>query len=187
MVVTEPWHDMVIDTMAVWILTINLSCLNFSVTSSLISLPHGQCFKVYLLKTHNQIISLLCSKAYKAQSSNPKVLQVHSMNMRCSTIHPWASPVPQWKNNPPAHVEAGPIPRSERSPGSGSGNPLQYSCLGNPRTGEPRGLQSVGLPWAEHDWAHTGSTLTSGSPLLISCSICSVSTGCVVLPFPQEW
>ena len=24
------------------------------------------------------------------------------------------------------------IPGSERSPGEGSGNPLQYSCLGNP-------------------------------------------------------
>ena len=24
------------------------------------------------------------------------------------------------------------IPRSQRSPGEGSGNPLQYSCLGNP-------------------------------------------------------
>ena len=29
MVVTEPWHDVVIDTMAIWILTINFSCLNF--------------------------------------------------------------------------------------------------------------------------------------------------------------
>ena len=26
----------------------------------------------------------------------------------------------------------GPIPGSERSPGEGSGNPLQYSCLENP-------------------------------------------------------
>ena len=27
----------------------------------------------------------------------------------------------------------GPIPGSERSPGEGNGNPLLYSCLGNPR------------------------------------------------------
>ena len=27
-------------------------------------------------------------------------------------------------------------PWSERSPGRGDGNPLQYSCLGNPRNGE---------------------------------------------------
>ena len=28
--------------------------------------------------------------------------------------------------------DTGLIPRSKRSPGEGSGNPLQYSCLGNP-------------------------------------------------------
>jgi len=35
--------------------------------------------------------------------------------------------------NPPANAgDAGSIPESERSPGEGNGNPLQYSCLGNP-------------------------------------------------------
>ena len=33
--------------------------------------------------------------------------------------------------NPPASVEAGSIPGSGRSPGEGTGNPLQYSCLGD--------------------------------------------------------
>ena len=28
--------------------------------------------------------------------------------------------------------DMGSIPGSERSPGEGNGNPLQYSCLGNP-------------------------------------------------------
>ena len=32
------------------------------------------------------------------------------------------------------------IPRSGRSPGGGSDNPLQYSCLGNPMNGEPGGF-----------------------------------------------
>ena len=31
--------------------------------------------------------------------------------------------------------DVGLIPGSERSPGGGSGNPLQYSCLGNPMDG----------------------------------------------------
>ena len=36
--------------------------------------------------------------------------------------------------NLPANAgEVGSIPRSGRSPGEGNGNPLQYSCLGNPR------------------------------------------------------
>ena len=35
--------------------------------------------------------------------------------------------------NPPSNVgDAGSIPRSQRSPGEGNGNPLQYSCVGNP-------------------------------------------------------
>ena len=35
--------------------------------------------------------------------------------------------------NPPANVGGvGSIPGSQRSPGEGNGNPLQYSCLGNP-------------------------------------------------------
>ena len=35
--------------------------------------------------------------------------------------------------NPPANAgDADPIPGSGRSPGEGNGNPLQYSCLGNP-------------------------------------------------------
>ena len=37
------------------------------------------------------------------------------------------------KKNPPANAEdVGSIPGSWRSPGEGNGNPLQYSCLGNP-------------------------------------------------------
>ena len=41
--------------------------------------------------------------------------------------------------------DLGSIPGSGRSPGEGNGNPLQYSCLENPWTEEPGGLQSTGL------------------------------------------
>ena len=37
------------------------------------------------------------------------------------------------------------IPGSGRSPGVGSGNPLQYSCLENSSTEEPGGLQFMGV------------------------------------------
>ena len=37
------------------------------------------------------------------------------------------------------------VPGLGRSPGEGDGNPLQYSCLGNPMDEEPSGLQSVEL------------------------------------------
>ena len=35
-------------------------------------------------------------------------------------------------NLPDYAGDVGPIPGSGRSPGEGNGNPLQYSCLGNP-------------------------------------------------------
>ena len=41
--------------------------------------------------------------------------------------------------------DVGSIPGPGRSPGEGNGNPLQYSCLGNPMDREePGGLQSMG-------------------------------------------
>ena len=46
--------------------------------------------------------------------------------------------------NPPANAgDAGSTAGLGRSPGEGNGNPLQYSCLGNPRTEEPDGLLSM--------------------------------------------
>ena len=37
--------------------------------------------------------------------------------------------------------------------GEGNGNPLQYSCLENPRTAEPGGLLSMGSHRVGHDWS----------------------------------
>ena len=37
--------------------------------------------------------------------------------------------------------------------GEGNGNPLQYSCLENPRDGEPGGLPSIGSHRVGHDWS----------------------------------
>ena len=46
--------------------------------------------------------------------------------------------------NPPANAgDVGSIPGSGRSPGGGNGNPLQYSCLGNPMNGGASGVQSM--------------------------------------------
>ena len=45
--------------------------------------------------------------------------------------------------------DSGSIPGSGRSPGGGHGNPLQYSCLENPLTEEPDGLQSLGSQFSQ--------------------------------------
>ena len=48
----------------------------------------------------------------------------------------WASRAAREVKKPAANAgdvrEAGSLPVSERSPGGGDGNPLQYSCLENP-------------------------------------------------------
>ena len=54
------------------------------------------------------------------------------------------------KNLPANSGDRGLIPRSGRTPGEGNGNPLQYSCLGNPMDRKslvgysPWGCQGVG-------------------------------------------
>ena len=56
--------------------------------------------------------------------------------------------------NPPADAgDVDSIPGLERSPGEGSGNPLQYSCLGNPMEGGDRqaGYSSWGPKRVGHD------------------------------------
>ena len=46
--------------------------------------------------------------------------------------------------------DPGLIPGSGRSPGGGSGNPLQYPCLGNPMD---RGAWWATRPWGCKSWA----------------------------------
>ena len=48
------------------------------------------------------------------------------------------------KESPCNAGDLGLISWSRRSPGGENGNPLQYSCLGNPMEEEPGGLQSMG-------------------------------------------
>ena len=61
----------------------------------------------------------------------------------------WASQVVLMIKNLPANAgdirDACSIPWSGRFPGRRQGNPLQYSCLENPWTEEPDGLQSIRL------------------------------------------
>ena len=46
--------------------------------------------------------------------------------------------------------EVGLIPGWGRPPGGGHGNPIKYSCLENPLTEEPGGLQYIGLQRVGH-------------------------------------
>ena len=59
--------------------------------------------------------------------------------------------------NPPTNAKdarhVGLIFRLGRSPREGNGNPLQYSCLGNPMDRVAWWLQSIGLQRSQHDLA----------------------------------
>ena len=66
--------------------------------------------------------------------------------------------------------DAGLIPGSERHPGGGHGNPLQYSCLENPWTKEHGGLQSI----ASQSW-------TSLKQLSMQAEIIAIDTSLLYL------
>ena len=57
------------------------------------------------------------------------------------------------KNLPANARDMGSIPGSGRSPGERNGNPLQYSCLGNPIDKDPGRLQSMGSQEVRHNLA----------------------------------
>ena len=69
------------------------------------------------------------------------------------SVKNWASQVAVLVKKLPANArevrEVGLIPGSGRSPGGGNGNPLQYSCLGNPMDGawQPE-VHGVAQSWA---------------------------------------
>ena len=50
--------------------------------------------------------------------------------------------------------------------GEGNGNPLQCSCLENPRTGEPGGLPSMGSHRVGHDWSDLAAAAAAAGALL---------------------
>ena len=53
------------------------------------------------------------------------------------------------KNPPTKAGDAGSIPWSGRCPGEGNGNPLQYSCLGNPMDRE---AWQATVHWVTKSW-----------------------------------
>ena len=57
------------------------------------------------------------------------------------------------KNLPADAGGAGSIPGLGRSPGEGTGKPLQYSCLGNPMDRGDWRAKSMGLQRLGHDLA----------------------------------
>ena len=98
--------------------------------------------------------------------------------------------------------DVGSTPGSGRSPGEGNGNPLQCSCLGNPKNREAWLLQSMGLQRAGHNLA----TKQCLPDLFLTCSalvipaffafhahtnllpqgLCTCCTSCLECPSPRS-
>ena len=91
--------------------------------------------------------------------------------------------------NPPANVgdirDVSSLPGSERFPGGGNGNLLQYSCLENPmdRGAWRAAVHGVTQSWTRlSDYTHTHMLLVSGDHL--SGSYCTELTSAYVHYFP---
>ena len=79
--------------------------------------------------------------------------------------------------------DLGLIPELGRSPGEGNGNPLQYTCLNNPWTKEPHGLQSKGSQRVRYHWAteqHSTHGALNNEHLLLP-RVCGQESRCSLL------
>ena len=73
--------------------------------------------------------------------------------------------------------------------GEGNGNPLQCSCLENPRDGEPGGLPSKGSHRVGHDWSDLAAAqfYTDARYTVVNATACSVSLGNLERQILIEW
>ena len=114
----------------------------------------GWCFLARELRNKvplHHVLSIFPASTWFCNGKERLPSWVHSFihNVHLVNIH-WASAT--WgfpggsvvKNLPSNAGDAGSIPGSGRSPGEGNGNPLQYSCLGNPMDRGVGGFQSMG-------------------------------------------
>ena len=85
------------------------------------------------------------------------------------------------------------FPCSLSCTGEGNGNPLQCSCLENPRDGEPHGLPSMGSHRVGHDWSNLAAAAVAASTLfkkqlqfcLILLQKSHISVNIHLSPFPE--
>ena len=127
--------------------------------------PKGYITKCVLGDNERQMLLVLLDKNFFAMSE----IVLHDKNFFCPKW--WLSSYKSAFNAGDTRV-AGSTPGSGRTPGGGNGNPFQYSCLENPRTEEPGGLQSKGLQRVRHDLAQyqmMGIFLLRNSTEIFTC------------------
>ena len=116
------------------------------------------------ITTHNVTVN----KRYSEEEHTPWWHWYRETQLAVCPEISWASWVVLVVKNPPANTgdirDVGSIHGSERSPGGGCGNPLQYSCLEN-----SRGCKS----WTQLKWLnmHRNKLLLSPSPCFFQKSL----------------
>ena len=122
----------------------------------------GHCFYKYIVRTHNTLVQTLpkiCQESIALNSVTEKNFLMRKWEMLA--FHPGfpgASVVKDLPANAGEAGDLGSIPGWGRSPGGGNGNPLQYSCLGNPMDRGARWatVHKVTKSWTWlSNWAHT--------------------------------
>ena len=101
-------------------------------------IPFTVAHRVLVILPHAKgMISLHQNKAPLIGNSDPR--QYFKMIKSCywMVVHAYLE-LPRWHSDKESVCNAADmasVPGSERYPGEGNGNPLQYSCLGNPKDG----------------------------------------------------
>ena len=119
---------------------------------------------------HGRLLPLQLRSVFRSTSLVQPTLKgrgLHKSSMAGGTWH-WetiqkaAYPWRRWRQRARLPVQEnqrrGFNPCSGRYPGGGHGNPLQRSCLENPRTEEPGGLHSMGSQRVRQDWSDLAHT-----------------------------
>ena len=102
---------------------------------------------------------------FRSHNNKSKAVYCFFFFFKEPSSHPRSYPRGSWVKNPPASAgdegDASSIPRWGRSPGEGHGNPLPYSCLGNPMDRGAWRATVHGVAKSQTRWVRTSHAPTS--------------------------
>ena len=123
----------------------------------MIPFPFIKIIHIYATCSHLPVHHGHLSTMYVSTFTSKKIKNIYLLfyiKIKYSSDSKWAFQVIQWLKKLPANAgDEGSIPGLRRSTGEGNGNPLQYSCLGNPRD------RGACQEWVRYDWETKQQTI----------------------------